>query len=95
MFIEFTNQRPEKYHRELYEKNFIGPYHQFSNIYLAQEIIPFEKSYEENVPTGKIFARSKYHEGYIILRYKSKGEIEIETIAPWKLFVSYLLSREY
>lgn len=73
MFIEFTNQKPEKHHSDLYEKNFIHPYHQFSSIYLAMEIIPFFKDYEENIPKATIFARSKYHEGYITLRYKSKG----------------------
>lgn len=43
MFLEFTNRIPQKYNTALYEKNFITPFHQFSSIYLAMEIIPFSK----------------------------------------------------
>ena len=95
MFIEFSNQQPHVYHNERYEKNFISPYHQFSSVYLAMDVIPFFKDYEGGVEVAKVFARSKYYEGYIMLRYKTRGEIEVETIAPWKLFISYLLSKEY
>jgi hypothetical protein len=37
------------------------------------EIIPFTKGYEERVEVATIFARSKYHEGYITLRWKVRG----------------------
>lgn len=93
MFIEFTSQRPQRSGGS-YEKHFVTPYHQFSNVYLAMEVLPFHKQIEEGMEIAYIFARSKNHEGYITLRYKNRGQVEIETIKPWKLFISFLLSSE-
>lgn len=93
MFLEFSSSTPQKGGGG-YEKYNVAPYHQFSNVYLAMEVLPFHKQLEEGMEIAYIFARSRHHEGYITLRYKTRGEVEIETIKPWKLFVSYLLSSE-
>lgn len=80
--------------RENYEKSTVTPFFQFSSVYSAMEIIPFEKGYEEMVEVATIFGRSKYHEGYLTLRWKRQGEVEIDTIKPWKLLFSYLLRKD-
>lgn len=49
MFIEFQGRKPGFYAKELYEKNTVAPIYQFSSIYLAQDIIPFEKDYEDRI----------------------------------------------
>jgi hypothetical protein len=94
MFIEFETQKPAKQHTSAYGTRQIFPYHQFSNSYLAMEILPFERYFEDGCEVAAIFARSRKHEGYIYLRYKHVGEVELETIKPWRLFMSYLLSKD-
>ena len=45
MFLEFTTQKPQRSGGN-YEKHFVTPYHQFSNVYLAMEVLPFHKQIE-------------------------------------------------
>jgi len=59
------------------------------------EIIPLEKDLEQRMDVGTAYARSKYHEGAICMRWKGRNEVEIESIKPWVLFLSYLMLKDY
>lgn len=56
-----------------YEKNVVSsPMFQFLTVYSAMEMMPLERDYEDRVEVGSVYARSKYYEGYVLLRWKGR-----------------------
>ena len=57
--------------------------------------MPLDVDFEErSKEVGRTFGVSKFHEGYVTLRW-GRNRVEVETIHPWKLFFSYLLFKDY
>jgi hypothetical protein len=75
MMIEFTNDKRSISSLKLEKKVVTRPMYQFSNIFSAIEILPLEKYYEDMTEVGRVHARSKYHEGFIYLRWKGRNEL--------------------
>lgn len=97
LFIEFVEKRPLLSNQEHYQKYTVKTIYQFSTIEAAEELIPFDKEYGygEKLDTARAYAISKRHEGYIFLRWPRLGVVELETIRPWKLLLSFLLSKDF
>lgn len=96
MFIEFVDSRPPPEKPDRYEKYKVKTIYQFSTIETAGELLPMETHYGNGVGcnTGRIYGVSKHHSGYIWLHWHGVGTVEVETIHPWKLFLSYLLCKD-
>jgi hypothetical protein len=90
LFLEFVERRPAKV-SEGYQRTRVNPIHQASSLALAEEILPLERVHDGEV--GRIFAISKYHSGYIYFRW-IHGVLDVETIPPWRLFITYLLLKD-
>lgn len=91
MFLEFTERRPPG--KRGGERVRVNPIHQVSTLALAEEILPLERVHEGEGEEGRVYAISKYHEGYVYFRWLH-GVLEVETIPPWRLFIAYLLLKD-
>lgn len=94
MFLELLEKRPLFQKTSEYAIQKVTPIAQFSSLHSTGEYIPLEKLYGEHYESGRVYAISKNHEGYIYFRWEG-GQIEIETIPAWRLFLSYLMLKEY
>ena len=67
-------QRPLNLKKDHYAKSIVSPLiNQFSSIYSAMEVIPLEKDTIDRAEVGSVYARSKYFEGHITLRWKDRN----------------------